>query len=193
MSALIASDLPRQVISFFLHPQEFALDLRMMQEVVLLPGYKPVPQAPEHVPGIIDMRGQMVTLIDLRRRLGLPPQPYTLRTAVLVCQSRGERWGLVVDEIADILEVPVDAWMHLPESLDAGRQRPLVGIARVDQHLLFVLDGTAVVEGAPVPPDHLLAGDSPLTAQAMPVWEAAAGGNLLTGGAGPAGQEAGRG
>lgn len=185
MSALIASDLPRQVISFSLNNQEFALDLRVMQEVVPLPTISPLMQAPEFVPGVINLRGAIVPLIDLRRRLGLPPVRYSLKTVVLICQLRDDRWGLVVDEVSDILDLPVEAWTHLPEKLDETRHGTLLGIANLQNQLVFVLHGQALVAGTPAPPDHLLEGEATYITPALPPWAHPVSPNLLTGGGPP--------
>jgi purine-binding chemotaxis protein CheW len=99
-----------------------------------------VPLAPAEVSGLINLRGQIVTALDLRRRLGLPDRPHGVDPMCVVARTDDGVVSLLVDEIGDVVETTEDSFERPPETL-AGRAQDLIpGVYKLADRLLLVLD-----------------------------------------------------
>jgi purine-binding chemotaxis protein CheW len=138
---------PTSVILLRLEGHEYALPLGSVVEVVRMAALAPVPDAPAHVLGLLDLRGRVVPVLDLRRRLGLPPAEPGLSTPICVVEAGGG-FGLVADAVTDVrpLEGPVEPLAGAPGG------GPVAGVAHVDGRLVSVLDPARLAVGwAPSP------------------------------------------
>src|SRR3954453_7113159 len=100
----------RQFCSFFLDGLRFGVDVQKVQEVVSYQEMTRVPLAPPTVRGLLNLRGQIVTGIDLRRRLDLPDRPAEHRPMNVVLRGEDSPVSLLVDEIGEVIEVADGAW-----------------------------------------------------------------------------------
>jgi purine-binding chemotaxis protein CheW len=126
--------------SFYLDGRCFGIEVQRVQEIIRLQEMTRVPLAPAIVRGLINLRGQIVTALDLRRRLELPDRPADLKPVNVVVQTDDGAVSLLVDEIGDVLEVPETAFEAPPETL-TGLARALIrGAFKLDGRLLLVLD-----------------------------------------------------
>jgi purine-binding chemotaxis protein CheW len=98
-----------------------------------------VPNTPEHILGVMSLRGTMLTVIDLGRRLGLAPAVGDDRTRIIVVSSGEEDVGLLVDRVTGVLKVMADAIKPPPENIEQGAEY-LRGIVRKDDRLVILLD-----------------------------------------------------
>src|ERR1700693_6294786 len=94
-----------QFSTFFVADLFFGVDVLNVQEVLRFQQMTPVPQAPQVIEGLINLRGQIVTAIDMRRRLGLPPRPGDQTPMNIVVRSDDSAISLLVDEIGDVVDV----------------------------------------------------------------------------------------
>jgi len=133
------------VILLRLEGHEYALPLGCVVEVVRMAALAPVPDAPAHVLGLLDRRGRVVPVLDLRRRLGLPAAEPGLSTPICVVEAGGG-FGLVAEAVTDVrpLAGPV-------ERLGGADGGPVAGVAHVDGRLVSVLDLARLAAGR-VPP-----------------------------------------
>jgi purine-binding chemotaxis protein CheW len=130
----------RQIASFLAQDLFFGVDVLQVQEILRQVAITRVPLAPPMVSGLINMRGQIVTAIDLRRCLGLPDRPSGQPPAGLILQAEERLVGLIVDEIGTVFELPEDALEPPPEILK-GRLRALVSrVCTLPNRLLLVMD-----------------------------------------------------
>ena len=131
---------PRQVATFMLDQLYFGVEVLKVQEVIKYQELTRIPLAPPVVQGLINLRGQIVTAIELRRRLGLAErQPGELPMNVVVRTSDGVV-SLLVDEIGDVVEVAESQFERAPDTL-AGPTRDLVrGVYKLKDRLLLLLD-----------------------------------------------------
>jgi purine-binding chemotaxis protein CheW len=130
----------RQFSTFYLDDLLFGVDLQSVQEVIRSLKMTRVPLAPTVVRGLINLRGQIVTGIDLRQRLGLcARQGETLPMNVVVRSAEGAV-SLLVDEIADVVEVDQDSFEMPPETLRGSIRTMVLGVHKLDKKLLHVLD-----------------------------------------------------
>src|SRR5579863_3523508 len=108
----------RQFSTFFVADLFFGVDVICVQEVLRFQQMTRVPQAPEVIEGLINLRGQIVTAIDMRRRLRLPPRAGGQAPMNMVVRTEDGAVSLLVDEIGDVLDVDVNSYERPPENLD---------------------------------------------------------------------------
>jgi purine-binding chemotaxis protein CheW len=106
----------------------------------------PVPQAPEVIEGLINLRGQIVTAIDMRRRLRLPPRAVDRTPMNMVVRTDDGAVSLLVDEIGDVLDVDEATWEPVPENLDPAARDLIRGVYKLNGRLLLVLDTERTVD-----------------------------------------------
>jgi purine-binding chemotaxis protein CheW len=140
----------RQFCTFLLDGCDFGIDVRRVQEVIRYQEMTRVPLANPVVRGLINLRGQIVTALDLRRRLELPDRPAGDRPVNVVVQSGDGAVSLLVDEIGEVLTVPEAAFEPPPETLRGKTRAMIRGAYKLDGRLLLVLDTDELV-GAPAP------------------------------------------
>jgi purine-binding chemotaxis protein CheW len=130
----------QQFCTFYLDELLFGVDLRSVQEVIRFIKMTQVPLAPEVVSGLINLRGQIVTAVDLRRRLGLKARPSDALPMNVVVRSEDGAVSLLVDEIGDVVEVEAATFENPPETLRGSVRNMILGIHKLDKKLMHVLD-----------------------------------------------------
>ena len=129
-----------QYATFYLDREYLGVDVLRVQEVLRKQVMTPIPQAPDDIAGLINLRGQIVTAIDLRRRLGMPClEPERESMNVIVRGDEGPI-SLLVDDIGDVVEVPADSLEPRPETMVSNAAQFLSGIHKLPNSLLGVLD-----------------------------------------------------
>ena len=119
--------------------QLFGLPIARVQDVFVLSQITRVPLAPDDIAGVINLRGRIVTAIDLRRRLGLASDSGRTQMAVGI-ESDGESYGLAIDAVAEVLTLDVETAEPVPVNLDDRLRRVASGVHRLEHGLLVVLD-----------------------------------------------------
>jgi purine-binding chemotaxis protein CheW len=117
-----------ELCAFRVGDEEYVIDLRRIREIVQPLPVTPVPHAPEFVEGVIDLRGEVVPLVDVRRRLGLPPRSTGARPKMLIVNLAGRALALLVDGVTEVVRIPRSAIGPPPALLAAGRQRLFLGV-----------------------------------------------------------------
>jgi purine-binding chemotaxis protein CheW len=111
-----------------------------VQEVLLAQPLTPVPLAHDHISGLLNLRGQIVTAIDLRARLGLPAREADQPTANVIVTTDGGPLSLVVDRLGDVISVDDTRFEPPPNTLDTETARSIKGAYKLDDALLLDLD-----------------------------------------------------
>ncbi len=135
-----------QLSTFFVADLFFGVDVLRVQEVLRFQQMTHVPQAPEVIEGLINLRGQIVTAIDLRRRLGLPPRTGDQVPTNMVIRTDDGAVSLLVDEIGDVLDVDAATYERPPENLDPAAREIIHGVYKLKDRLLLVLDTERTVD-----------------------------------------------
>jgi len=138
-----------EILGFLLADEEYAVDVLEVREIVRLRPITAVPRSPEWIRGIVTLRGVIVPIYDLRRRLGLAgAEPGT--DARIVVVTRGEELaGLVVDAITQVIRVPAERIEPPPQTIGEADAEYLRGVVRLDERLVILLDLARVLEIAP--------------------------------------------
>jgi purine-binding chemotaxis protein CheW len=156
----IASTTPRQWVAFGLGREDYAVTVSSVQEIIRLPAITPVPSAPSHIEGVINLRGRILPIMDLGRRLGLEVRPRTKASRVIVASAGGRLVGLLVDAVREVIELTADDIDPAADVIGELRHAALfLGVARRDDRLLLALDLDRVVESVG-PSDDLAVEDS---------------------------------
>jgi len=129
-----------QFCTFYLDNLLFGVELKGVQEVIRSLDMTKVPLAPAVVSGLINLRGQIVTAVDLRRRLELQPQPAGMLVRNVVVRSEDGAVSLLVDEIGDVVEVEETSFEPPPETLRGSVRTMILGVHKLNDRLLHVLD-----------------------------------------------------
>lgn len=131
---------PGQFATFYVGPFYFGVDVLSVQEVLRLQEMTPVPLAPRGVEGLINLRGQIVTAIDMRTQLGIAPRPAGAAPMNVILTINDEVVSLLVDDIGDVVEAPAPAFEPVPATLDRALARLVRGVYKFEGRLLLVLD-----------------------------------------------------
>jgi purine-binding chemotaxis protein CheW len=129
-----------QFCTFYLNKLLFGVELKSVQEVIRSLEVTKVPLAPAVVSGLINLRGQIVTAVDLRRRLELEPAVPGLLAMNVVVRSEDGAVSLLVDEIGDVLEVDESTFELPPETLRSSVRNMILGVHKLNDRLMLVLD-----------------------------------------------------
>ena len=134
----------RQYLSFFLGGQEYATDILRVQEIKGWDTVTRVPYSPNYILGVINLRGAIVPVVDLRVRLALESAPFDSATVVIVVRvagARGERIvGLVVDAVSDVYSFSAENIQPPPEAVGSLDQMFVLGLAKLEDKLVIILD-----------------------------------------------------
>lgn len=136
----------RQLCTFELDGHSFGIEVVTVQEVIRYQEMTEVPLAPPEILGLINLRGQIVTAMDLRRRLQLPDRPEDRLPMNVVIRTADGSLSLLVDEIGDVVEVDDDDFERPPETLDGPVRDLIRGAYKLEGRLLLVLDTERVVQ-----------------------------------------------
>ncbi len=137
-----------QVVSFKLGPEEYGVDIAQVQEINRMVAVTNVPRAPVFMEGVINLRGQLIPIIDLRTRFGMPRAEHTKNTRIVVTEIGTKRVGMVVDSVSEVLRLPVDAIEPAPDMISGVDTEYIRGVGKIDDRLIILLDLAKVVTGS---------------------------------------------
>ena len=128
-----------QLVSFKIGNEEFGLDILKVQEIIRLRDLTRVPNMPEFVDGVINLRGQVIPVIGLRRRFGIETCEADKRTRIVVAEVNGIVLGFVVDEVSEVLRISSDT-VEPPPQMGNVERKYVQGIGKIQDRLLIVID-----------------------------------------------------
>ncbi len=126
--------------------QLFGLPISRVQDVFAPDRVARVPLAPPEIAGVLNLRGRIVTAIDMRRRLGLSTLEHGRAPMAVGIEFKGESYGLLIDEIGEVLKLPTHSREDNPVNLDARLARVSAGVHRLEGSLLVILDVHRVLD-----------------------------------------------
>jgi purine-binding chemotaxis protein CheW len=138
----------RQYATFHVAGFFFGIEVAKVQEVMRHQEMTDIPLAPAAIRGLINLRGQIVIAVDSRRSLGLPPLEPGVSPRNIILRSDDGGVSLLVDDIGDVLDVPVEAFTPVPENMPAERRELIEGVYNLNDRLLLVLDTKRLLRSA---------------------------------------------
>jgi purine-binding chemotaxis protein CheW len=141
-----AGEKMREYITAMIGDQLFGLPILRVQDVFMPERLTRVPLAPPDIAGVLNLRGRIVTLIDMRNRLGLPAREDAAPPMAIGVEMRGESYGLLIDSVGEVLKLDDSAREPNPINLDPRLARMSAGIFRLEGQLLMVVDIDRVLD-----------------------------------------------
>ncbi|MCP4581524.1 MAG: chemotaxis protein CheW [candidate division Zixibacteria bacterium] len=151
----ILSDSLEQMVTFNLGQEEFGVNILQVQEINRMVEITQVPQTEHYIKGIINLRGKVIPIVDLRKKFGMAEKEYDNHTRIVVVDVSNEVVGLVVDGVSEVLRVPADSLEEAPrlvsgESTYSGVEY-IKSIAKLEDRLLIYLDLGKIISTSKLP------------------------------------------
>lgn len=144
-SYLMATEnLDEMYLCFSLGEEEYAVGIRQVAEIIGLPRIMAVPDLPDYVRGVINLRGKVIPLLDVRLRFRMPERSYDDRTVVIVMDVDDAPIGLIVDGVTEVREVPAADMRPSKGLAQRGAQSAIAGLGRVGDRVIVVLDASVL-------------------------------------------------
>jgi len=152
-----AAEATEHLVTFFLATEEYGVDVRMVQEIIRLTEITQVPRAPEFIKGVINLRGRIIPVVDLKRKLNLGQVEPGRHARIVVVKLKDRLLGLLVDGASQVLRVPVATIDPAPEEVVEIDANYIRGVAKLADRLIILMDlpkvvGVELKEAALLPP-----------------------------------------
>ena len=135
-----------EYVTVTLDDQLFGLPISRVQDVFVPDRLTRVPLAPPQIAGVLNLRGRIVTAIDMRCRLGLPARQDKVPAIAVGIELKGESYGLLVDAVGEVMKLAKDLCEAKPANIDARLAEVTAGVYRLDSQLLVVLDVDRILD-----------------------------------------------
>lgn len=129
-----------QLVSFRLDQEEYGIEITKVQEIILMGEITRVPQTPDYVKGLINLRSTVIPIVDLRLRFGLNQEPQTDETRIMVVNVAGKTIGIIVDAVSEVLRISQEQIAPPPPTVVGLGREYLTGLVKLDKRLLIMLD-----------------------------------------------------
>ncbi len=134
-----------QLVTFRLGNEEYSLDILSVQEIIRHMELTRVPKAPEFVDGVINLRGRVIPVLDLRKRFGLSADENTEETRIIVVDINDKTVGFKVDAVSEVLRLPADTVEPPPSIVTDVDSEYIRGVGKIDGRLIILLDVTKIL------------------------------------------------
>ena len=134
-----------EYITAMIGRQLFGMPIDQVHDVFLPQNMTPVPQARSEVAGVLNLRGRIVTAIDMRRRLGLPPRTGDGTPMAVGIEYKNESYGLIIDQVGEVMRIAQESIEPSPANLDARWREIASGVCRLEGQLMVLLDVERIV------------------------------------------------
>jgi len=142
----------KQLISFTVETEEYGLELLRVKEVIRMRPITRLPKAPASVKGIINLRGDVIPIVDLRERFGLQSIEQTAMTRVIVAEVEGRPLGMVVDSASQVVRIHVEQFDDPPTVIGDSTRRFITSIGRLGEGLVIMLDVNKILSAQELSP-----------------------------------------
>jgi purine-binding chemotaxis protein CheW len=139
-------------VTFFLRREEFGLPILRSREIVRVSEITRIPEAPPHVRGVLNLRGRVVPIVEIRTRLGLQAAPLTAQSRVIMVEAHDRLFGLLVDRVSRIAKIPASVIKPAPAETLSANTDYVAGIAQLGTELIIILDVDKVLLLNPIAP-----------------------------------------
>ena len=134
-----------QVATFHIGAEEYGVDISQIQEIIRMVEVTRVPRTPDFMDGVINLRGQLIPIVDLRTRFGMERVAPTKATRIIVTDIGTKRVGIVVDSATEVVTIPIESIEEPPEMIAGVGADYLQGVGKIGDRLVILLDLTMVI------------------------------------------------
>lgn len=135
-----------QLVSFNIDNEEFGIDILKVEEIIRIISITKIPNAPDFVEGVINLRGRVIPVIDLRTRLKREKKPHDNNTRVIVVEVNGITVGFIVDSVKEVLRIPKNITEPPPSIVAGVDSEYITAIGKLEDRLLILLDLEKVLD-----------------------------------------------
>jgi purine-binding chemotaxis protein CheW len=146
-----------QFLTFTLQNEEYGIEILKVQEIKGFSKITPIPNAPPFVRGVMNLRGTVVPIIDLRARFSMTEKDYDQFTCIIVVNVGTRVVGLVVDTVSDVLNIPNDSIADPPELASVGDSSCITGMGKLGERIVMLLDTGRLVGVEALPAEEIAA------------------------------------
>jgi purine-binding chemotaxis protein CheW len=129
-----------QLVSFMIGNEEYAVDILFVQEINRMMQITAVPNAPGYVDGVINLRGRVIPVIDLRYKLGLAKREHDKNTRIIVVEIKGKTVGFIVDAVKEVIRIPENITEAPPEIITGSNSEFIKSVGKLEDRLLILID-----------------------------------------------------
>jgi purine-binding chemotaxis protein CheW len=138
----------RQIVAFSLGTETYGVDIASVREIIPIQRIVSVPRAPSFIEGIINLRGRVIPVLDLRKHFGFEQKKGDPNQRIVLVEAGSESIGVIVDAVSSVLRIPDDS-VEAPASVIVGPEIEYInGIAKIDKDLVVLLDLTKIISDA---------------------------------------------
>ncbi|MEZ4600003.1 MAG: chemotaxis protein CheW [Syntrophotaleaceae bacterium] len=131
-------------LTFRLASEDYGISIRQVTEIIGIQTITEIPDMPAFIKGVINLRGKVVPVMDVRSRFGLPQREYDQRTCVVVVDVAGKAMGLIVDHVNEVLDIPAQQVEPPPAGHGEGGRRFVRGMGKIGEKVKILLDVEAL-------------------------------------------------
>jgi len=128
------------LVTFQLGREEYGVEIAAVQEIIRATDITPVPGAPSHVRGVINLRGKIIPVVDLRRRFALAAVEASESQRIIVIELGEKRIGMLVDSVSQVIKVPAGVVEEMPEEATCVAENFIKGVGKLENRLIIILD-----------------------------------------------------
>jgi purine-binding chemotaxis protein CheW len=129
-----------QLVSFLIGNEEYAVDIFYVKEINRLSHITKVPNAPEFIEGVINLRGRIIPVIDLRVKMGLPKKTHDKDSRIIVIEDNGLLFGFLVDAVKEVIRIPKSITEQPPEIISSVKTDFINSVGKLEDRLLILID-----------------------------------------------------
>ncbi|HLY98813.1 MAG TPA: chemotaxis protein CheW [Candidatus Angelobacter sp.] len=136
----------QHIVGFRIGRESFGVPIRLVHEIVRIPDITAVPEAPDFVEGVINLRGKIVPVVDLRKRFGEKEIISTRKNRILVAEVDRKMVGLMVDAASEVMKIPETEIEQPPNVFEEGDVQYVTGVGKLNGRLIILIDLTRVLQ-----------------------------------------------
>lgn len=137
-------------LTFFLDQEEYGIEILSVREIIGLLPVTPVPQTPYYVQGVVNLRGQVIPVVDLRLKFDMPGIDATEETCIIVVQTGGAQLGIIVDKVSEVLDIPGKDIVDAPTLGSEINTDYILGIGKSEGRVTLLLDIAMIFPSAEI-------------------------------------------
>lgn len=149
-------------LTFSLGGEEYALEILRVQEIIGMMPVTSVPRTPPHILGVVNLRGKVIPVIDMRLKFAMERLPQTEQTCIVVIQARGTQFGMVVDRVSEVVDIPEEQIEDTPTFGEEVNTDYILGVGKSGNKVMLLLNIDKVLSTEDVIPASGKVSDNPV-------------------------------
>ena len=130
-----------QLVSFELNGEEFGIEILMVQEIIRMIQITKIPNTQDFIEGVVNLRGRVIPVVNLRDKLGMPPKEHDAKTRIVVVEILGKTIGFIVDSVSEVLRIPVSITETPPAIISSGINSEFIkSVGKLEDRLVILID-----------------------------------------------------